>query len=285
MHLKDKRRGRSMFPWLQRTEKNASRTDHHSVTMYRGVCPPRMGAYKEHHPQPPARHPRGCAASSSCSPKRMGQGQPSKQFTLLKRSPKQGSFKRSGYRNPQCSSSPKSQCPKNTHFSPIAKGTNSRSLAKAKYLFESHRKHSGENRQKTAFFLIPFWTRYIISGLYITTSVSLISQSQRNHSFHVLWQMFLRMNSIDFKQEFLPHRITFPKLILKYLLANQKQAHYISEAKCEQEVCFKLKNVLVIWHFLSCTELITVQHNRCLIKEQLLVFFSSFFISLSAVKD
>lgn len=115
---RQKTRTQHYFHGLQRMEKNASKTNHHSVTMYRGVCLPRMGAHREHHPQPPARHPRGCTASSSCSPKRMRQTQPSKQFTLLKRSPKQGSFMRSGHRNPQCSSSPKIQFLKTSTSAP-----------------------------------------------------------------------------------------------------------------------------------------------------------------------
>jgi len=49
----------------------------------------------------------------------------------------------------------------------------------------------------------------------------------------------------------LPHGITFPKLILKYLLANQSQPHSVSQAKGEEKwSLFKtVQNVIVIWHF------------------------------------
>lgn len=68
--------------------------------------------------------------------------------------------------------------------------------------------------------------------------------------------------------ESLPHGITFPKLILKYLLANESQPHFISYAKGEQKSSFQNRTKCHYrLAFLSLKALITMEHNRCLIKE------------------
>lgn len=154
---------------------------------------------------PPAKHLRDCTASSSCSPPRTGLDQPSEQSVSGKQRQNQDPngvlLWGHSAQIPSSSYISKHQCPQKVRFNHLVKDTNSTSPANAKYCAESHPTDSGEKRQKAAFFMIPFWAHCIISGLYIKTDVSLISQSQRNHSFLVLWRMFLQMNSFHFKQD------------------------------------------------------------------------------------
>lgn len=222
MHLKDRRQGPNKCYRVSRGE-NRSKQDkwmqshHMQWRLHMSHCPSKWGACSSGTVFPGRARPWWVGALTSCPgfqrlyslqlllPNQTRAGSAICAICVwemgAKSRPKRSSFMRSVNTNPQVAHITLiiSILKRSTYH--LLKDTNSRSPANAKYYAESHSTDSGEKRQKAAFFMIPFWTHCIISGLYIKTDVSLISQSQRNHSVLVLWRMFLQMNSFNFKQD------------------------------------------------------------------------------------